>query len=180
MIYAFLAAAYLFAASVPAIAQQPERDGTHDFDWDIGTWRTHQKRLLHPLTASERWVEYDGTDVVTRVYDGANAGTIHARGPAGSLTIFTVRLYDASAHQWNIYFAPDGSGEFSKPVVGEFKDGRAEFYDQEPYRGKSIFVRFRISDITKTSCHFDQSFSADGGKTWEVNFIVDETLESSP
>jgi hypothetical protein len=60
-------------------------------------------------------------------------------------------------------------------VVGEFKGGRAEFYDQEPYNGREILVRFAISHITADSCRFEQSFSDDGGKTWEVNFIVTET-----
>jgi hypothetical protein len=62
------------------------------------------------------------------------------------------------------------------PAVGEFKDGRADFYDNETYNGRPIVLRFSISDITATTCHFEQAFSADGGKTWETNFIVDEEL----
>ena len=54
--------------------------GQHDFDWDIGTWKTQQKRLLHPLTGSTTWVEYHGTDVVRRIWDGANVGEIRADG----------------------------------------------------------------------------------------------------
>jgi hypothetical protein len=99
-----------------------------------------------------------------------------ADGPAGHLEIFTLRLYNPQAHQWNIYFAPRGAGTLSLPVVGEFKNGRGEFYDQETYSDRTILVRFVISDITRTSGHFEQAFSADGGKTWEVNFIVTETL----
>jgi len=159
--------------------QSSARDGIHDFDWDIGTWKTHQRRLLHPLTGSTKWVEYTGTDVVQKVWDGANSGRIEADGSAGHLEIYTLRLYDTDAHQWNIYFANSGGGSLSKPVVGVFKDGSGEFYDQEPYNGRQIFVRFRVHDITATSCRFDQSFSADGGKTWEPNFIVDETLVKS-
>jgi len=157
-------------------ATATDRDGSRDFDWDIGTWKTHQKRLLHPLTGSTTWVEYSGTDVVQRVWGGANAGKIEADGSAGHLEIYTLRLYDPDAHQWNIYFATSAGGSLSKPVVGVFKDGSGEFYDQEPYQGKQIFVRFRVYDITATTCRFDQSFSADGGKTWEPNFVVDETL----
>ena len=152
------------------------RDGRHDFDWDIGTWKTHQKRRLHPLTGSTTWVEYTGTDVVRKVWDGANTGTIEADGPAGHLEIFAVRLYNPDSHQWSIDFTNSATGAFSQPVFGEFKDGRADFYDQEPYDGRMIMVRFSVSDITATSCHFEQAFADDGGKTWEVNFIVDETL----
>jgi hypothetical protein len=61
-------------------------------------------------------------------------------------------------------------------AVGEFKNGRGDFYDQETYNGRTILVRLGVSDITPNSCRFDQAFSADGGKTWEVNLIVTETL----
>jgi hypothetical protein len=63
----------------------------------------------------------------------------------------------------------------STPTIGEFKDGRGEFYDQEKLDGRAILVRFVISDITPTSCRFEQAFSADGGKTWEVNWIATDT-----
>ncbi|HYK53577.1 MAG TPA: hypothetical protein VEV38_08635 [Candidatus Eremiobacteraceae bacterium] len=162
--------------SGPGASPSSARDGAHDFDWDIGTWKTHQKRLLHPLTGSTTWVDYSGTDIVQRVWGGANTGKIEADGSAGHLEIYTLRLYDPDAHQWNIYFASSAGGSLSKPVVGVFKNGSGEFYDQEPYQGREIFVRFRVYDITATRCRFDQSFSADGGKTWEPNFIVDETL----
>jgi hypothetical protein len=164
-------------SSVAASAsQEPARDGQHDFDWDMGTWKTHQRRLLHPLTGSTTWVEYNGTDVVRKIWDGANQGIVEADGPAGHLEIFTLRLYDPQAHQWNIYFTNPAGGALSPPAVGEFKNGRGEFYDQETYKGRAILVRFSVSDMTPNSCHFEQAFSADGGKTWEPNFVVTETL----
>ena len=155
---------------------QVDRDGQHDFDWDIGTWKTHQRRLLSPLTGSTTWVEYNGTDVVRKIWDGANQGLVEADGSAGHLEIFTLRLYDPKARQWSVYFTNPASGTMGIPVVGEFKNGRGDFYDQEPYNGRTILVRFSVSEITANSCHFEQAFSADGGKTWEPNFTVTETL----
>src|SRR5215470_11476783 len=157
-------------------SQEPARDGQHDFDWDIGAWKTHQRCLLHPLSGSTTWVEYNGTDVVRKIWEGANQGIIEADGPAGHLELFTLRLYNPQSHQWNIYFTNSASGILSPPAIGEFKNGRGEFYDQEPYNGRAIMVRFSVSDITPNSCRFEQAFSADGGKTWEPNFIVTETL----
>ena len=166
-----------FLAGAAALASQaPARDGRHDFDWDIGTWKTHQKRLLHPLTGSTTWVEYNGTDQVRRIWDGANVGQIEADGPASHLEILTMRLYNPETHEWSIYFTNPASGTLSAPAVGVFKDGRGEFFDQEAYNGRTILLRFSISDITPTSVRFAQAFSADGGKTWEENFIVTETL----
>ena len=153
-----------------------EADGRHDFDWDIGTWKTHQRRLLHPLTGSSAWVEYHGTDVVRKIWDGANVGEIRADGTAGRLELMTLRLYNPQTHEWSVYFSNSTKGALSPPAVGGFHNGRGDFYDQETYDDKTILLRFSVSDITADSCRFEQAFSADGGKTWEVNFIVTETL----
>lgn len=180
---AALVAAGLFVGAIGGKSQAAKQassaallDGQHDFDWDIGTWKTHQKRLLHPLTGSSAWVDYNGTDVVQKIWQGANIGKIEADGPAGHLELFTLRLYNPQTHEWSIYFTSSASGTLSLPVIGQFKDGRGEFYDQETYNNRTILVRFSIADITANSCHFEQAFSADGGKTWEPNFIVTETL----
>jgi hypothetical protein len=154
-----------------------ERDGQRDFDWDIGTWKVHMRRLLHPLTGSTTWVEYNGSDVVRRIWDGrANLGEVEVEGPAGHFELLTLRLYNPQAHQWSINISSSATGTLSPPAIGEFKNGRGEFYDQESFNGRTILVRLGVSDITADSCRFDQAFSADGGKTWEVNLIVTETL----
>ena len=66
------------------------------------------------------------------------------------------------------------------PMIGEFKNGRGEFFDQEPFDGRSILVRNVWSDITPESCRFEQAFSDDGGKTWEVNWIATDTRVKAP
>ena len=153
-----------------------QRDGQHDFDFHIGTWKTHLKRLVHPLTGSTTWVEYDGTTVVRKVWDGrANLVELKADGPAGHFEGLSLRLYNPASHQWSLNFANINDGTLAQPTIGEFKDGRGEFYDEEPLNGRAIFVRFVISDITATSCRFEQSFSDDGGKTWETNWIAIDT-----
>src|SRR5262249_5078963 len=79
------------------------------------------------------------------------------------------------SRQWSLNFANSNDGILTQPTVGEFKDGRGEFYDQETLNGRAIFVRFVISDITPDSAHFEQAFSADGGRTWEVNWVATDT-----
>src|SRR5215472_16358072 len=153
-----------------------QRDGQHDFDFHIGTWKTHLKRLLHPLTGSTTWIEYDGTTLVRKVWDGrANLVELKADGPAGHFEGLSLRLYNPASHQWSLNFANSSDGSLTQPTIGEFKNGRGEFYDQETLNGRAIFVRFVISDISANSCRFEQAFSADGGKTWEVNWIAVDT-----
>jgi len=149
------------------------RDGQHDFDFEIGTWKTHLKRRLRPLSGSNTWVEYDGTSVVTKVLNGkANLVELKVDGPAGHLEGISLRLYNPQSHQWSLNFANVNDGTLTLPSIGEFRDGRGEFYNQDTLSGRSILVRFVISDITPSSCRFEQSFSADGGKTWEANWIA--------
>jgi hypothetical protein len=154
----------------------PERDGRHDFDFEIGTWKTHLSRLVHPLTGSRTWVDYDGTTFVRKVWNGrANLVELVADGPAGHFEGLNLRLYNPQSRQWSLNFANSSGGTMSLPTIGEFKNGRGEFFDQETLNGRAIFVRFVISDITPTSCRFEQAFSDDGGKSWEVNWIATDT-----
>jgi len=164
-------------SEAPTNALQPtERDGQHDFDFEIGTWKTHLRRLLHPLTGSTSWVEYEGTSVVRTVWSGrANLVELVAEGAAGHFEGLNLRLYNPESHQWSLNFANSNSGVLSQPTIGEFKNGRGEFFDQETLGGRAILVRFVISDITPNSCHFEQAFSDDGGKTWEVNWMATDT-----
>ena len=152
------------------------RDGQHDFDFEIGTWNTHLRRLLHPLSGSQQWATYDGTTVVSKVWNGrANLVELEVDGQAGHLELLSLRLYNPQAHQWSLNVASSKGGSLGVPTIGEFRNGRGEFIDQEAYNDRMILVRFVISDITPDSCHFEQSFSDDGGKTWEVNWIATDT-----
>jgi hypothetical protein len=153
-----------------------QRDGQNDFDFEIGTWRTDLKRLLNPLTGSTTWVEYNGTTVVRKVWQGrANLVELVADGPAGHFEGLSLRLYNPQSRQWSLNFANAKSGVMAQPTIGEFKNGRGEFFSQETFNGRSILVRFVISDITPNSCRFEQAFSDDGGKTWEVNWVATDT-----
>jgi hypothetical protein len=159
-----------------ARADSSPRDRQHDFDFHIGTWKTHLKRLMGPLSGSNTWVEYEGTTVVRSVWNGrANLVELAVDGPAGHIEGLSLRLYNPESHQWSLNFANAASGTLAEPTVGEFKNGRGEFFDQETFNGRAILVRFVISEITPTSCHFEQAFSDDGGKTWEVNWVATDT-----
>jgi hypothetical protein len=150
-----------------------ERDGRHDFDFEIGTWKTHLWRLQQPLSGSNDWVEYEGSTIVRNFWNGrANLVELEVDGPAGHIEGLNLRLYNPQSHQWSLNFASSSGGTMSQPTIGEFKNGRGEFFDQEVFNGRAILVRFVISDIKPDSCRFEQSFSDNGGKTWEVNWIA--------
>jgi hypothetical protein len=133
-------------------------------------------RLQHPLTGSGTWTELDGTVAVRKVWDGrANLAEIVADGPSGHLQFLSLRLYDPASHQWSLNFANTNGGTLGVPLIGEFNNGRGEFYDQEPFNGRTILVRFVFETLTADSTRDEQAFSVDGGKTWEVNWVNTQT-----
>jgi hypothetical protein len=159
------------ATSVPANSRP---DGGHDLDFEIGTWKSHLSRLIHPLSGSTIWTVYDGNTVVRIVWNGrANLVELEVQGPSGHIEAFSLRLYNPETRQWSLNFANGSVGALSPPSsIGEFNNRRGEFIDDETFNGKSIKVRFVISNITRNSCRYEQSYSEDGGKTWEVNWIA--------
>jgi hypothetical protein len=152
-----------------------ERDGQHDFDFQFGSWKVHNRRLLHPLTGSNEWVEFDGTVVARPVWGGrANMDEFEGDSPSGHVEGMTVRTYNTKTHEWSIYWANQKNGVISLPAtVGKFNDhGVGEFYDQEEINGRTVFVRFIWTVLSPDQTRWEQAFSADGGRTWETNWII--------
>jgi hypothetical protein len=182
--YVWLGVAALMLAGAPAAAQSATngasyRDGQHDFDFDIGTWKTHSSRLLRPLTGSKSWADMDGITVVKKVWDGrASLAEYKASGSAGTVELLSLRWYNPQAHQWNLGFATPSAGDLSVPAIGKFKNGRGDFYDQEEINGRYVLVKFSIWSTGPNTGQSEQAFSDDGGKTWEVNWINQYTRAS--
>lgn len=160
--------------SATAQASGEERDGQHDFDFLIGTWKVHLKQLRNPLAGEPHWVEMDGINTTRAMWNGkANYDEVVFDAPSGPKQSMTLRLYNPQTHQWNLWWASSKDGVMqAPPMAGSFKNGRGEFYDGEVFHDKAIYVRDVWLSITPTSAHFEQSFSADGGKTWEANWIA--------
>ena len=158
----------------PAYVKQ---GGPQDFDFEIGRWKTQLKRLSNPLSGQPaQWVEYDGTTLVTKVWDGrANLVELDVKGPAGRIEGLSLRLFNPETRQWSLNFANARSGTLTPPTLGGFSNGRGEFYATDTFDGRDILVRFVISDVKPDSAKFEQAFSADGGRTWEVNWIAVDT-----
>ncbi len=169
-------ALWLNAALVLAQPSPATRDGSRDFDFEIGTWKTQVKRLVRPLSGSTTWVEMNGVTKVSKIWGGrANIVELEADVPGGRFQGLNLRLYNPETRQWSLTFASAGDGTLATPAVGHFDNGRGEFYNHESFNGRTILVRFVIHGITPTSCMFEQAFSTDEGKTWEVNWIATDT-----
>jgi hypothetical protein len=164
--------------AVKTSAQQnsTERDGQYDFAPLLGDWKYHLKRRVHPLTGSNTWIDLYGTGVCYPLWNRRAAlDTIEVDGPTGHIEGLTLRIYNPESHEWRLYWANSRIGVMDPPQIGKFTDGRGEFYAQDTVNGKTILIRFVWTNTTTDTPHFEQSFSDDAGKTWEVNWITDQT-----
>jgi hypothetical protein len=184
--FAFFCSLIVLSCALTAVAQTNStasaattaRDGSHDFDPLLGTWKYHLKRRVHPLTGSNEWVEFEGSGVCRKLFDGAQIDTGEWNGPSGKIVGLTLRVYNPQSHQWRLYWDNQKVGVLDPPQVGEFKDGVGEFYAQDTINGKTILIKFHWTNLNTSTPHFEQSFSDDGGKKWEVNWITDQTRVS--
>lgn len=165
------------ADPAPALAD----DGGRGFDFLIGNWTARLRQLEKPLTGSTTWVEYRGVSRTKKLLDtNANFeefavesvdGTKRKKGQ-------TLRLFNPKTREWSIYLLDLDNGLLPlPPVIGSFRDGRGEFLSQEPWNGRTILVRYQWTPQGADAAHMEQAFSADGGRTWEANWILDLTRE---
>jgi hypothetical protein len=162
------------------VAPNPDHhDGQHDFDFEFGQWKVHLKRLVHPLSESRQWKEYDGTCAVGTVWNGrANFVEFEAANGSDRIEGLSVRLFDPHSHQWSIWWANAADGILDRvPTIGTFENGRGEFFSFQQVEGRWVLVRFVFSGISASTMHGEQSYSTDSGKTWEPNWIEDLTRE---
>lgn len=169
----WLVAAALLCAAPVAVAQAPARDGARDFDFEFGRWATSVSVLRNPLSGQPpQWADYRGESVVKPLLDGrANFVELKVSGPAGRIEGGSLRLYNPRSGQWSLNYASVGGGVLTAPVYGGFDGGRTgTFFGQDNIDGRTVLVRFVITIVSPAEARFEQAYSADGGKSWELNW----------
>jgi hypothetical protein len=156
------------------------RDGQHDFDFNLGVWKSHIRRVLHPLAASSETIELTGRVTVRKVWGGrAQLEEIEADGPLGHWEGLTLFTYNLQAHQWIQSYANAKDGVIGTPLIGSFGNGQLELYSQDTLDGRTILVRGTWSHIEPNSHQYEESYSGDGGRTWATAFSATVTRESA-
>ncbi len=151
--------------------------GLHDFDFLVGHWQVHHRKLKHRLVNSHEWIEFEGTLFNQPLMGGyANVDDTVFEVPGGTYRGVAPRSFDAKSGQWSIWWmdsrTPDAP--MGPPVIGSFRNGVGTFYaNNDTEGGRPVRTRFIWSQITPTSCHWEQAESTDGGKTWETDWIQD-------
>jgi hypothetical protein len=147
--------------------------GVHDFDFLVGEWRVHSRKLKERLVGNQEWDEFEGTIRSMRMLDGfGNVDDTVFNMASGDYHGMAPRAYDPKTGLWAIWWidARNPHAAVDPPVKGRFVNGVGTFYADDTLRGRPIKVRFTWSHITATTAQWDQAFSGDGGKTWETNW----------
>jgi hypothetical protein len=164
-----------FVESVPSETRPTTH--AHDFDFYVGIWKIHNRRLRKALAGSEEWYEFEATSTARPVLGGlGNFDEFEA--PSEGISGLTLRLFDPERDEWLLYWASSRGGPMGAPQVGRFDGDRGEFYADDVYEGQPIRVVYVWSEITENTARWEQAFSVDGGQTWETNWIMESTKVS--
>jgi hypothetical protein len=152
----------------------PASDGAHDFDFLHGSWHIDNEFLASRLTGSDTWERFPAEHTCWPILGGlGNVDTFMPDWPGHEgFEGASLRLYNPATGQWSISWADTVRHTLFPPVVGGFHGGIGEFFGEDEEGGTPVRVRFRWSDISPTAVRWEQAFSADGGATWETNWIM--------
>lgn len=148
--------------------------GLHDFAFLTGSWRVHHRKLRRRLVGDTGWMVFAGTCRAWEILDGAgNVDDNFLEDPAGPYRAATLRRCDPATGLWSIWWADTRRPGLDPPVHGRFTEGIGTFLGQDTHEGTPVTVRFLWSGITAVHARWEQSFSTDGGGSWESNWVMD-------
>ena len=156
-------------------------DGAKAFDFIIGHWNVRNRRLVKRLAGSHQWIAFDSTDDCHALPGGIGNEEHYFTDHWKNFVAVGLRLYNPVSKQWSLYWVDNHNapGVLQTPVSGSFKNGIGIFEGRDEINGKPIKVRFTWEVLGNNSAHWEQAFSADDGKTWETNWIMDFTRQTS-
>jgi hypothetical protein len=150
--------------------------GVHDFDFLVGQWRVHHRKLKERLANNHEWIEFEGTlNSQPLMGSYSNVDDLVLEVPGNAYRGVALRSFDSKTQQWSIWWLDNRTplGPLDPPMRGSFHNGVGTFYADDTFNGRPVRIRFLWSKITPTSCHWEQAYSPDGGKTWETNWVQD-------
>ena len=151
-----------------------------DFDFFMGSWRVHNRRLRKRLAGSDEWDAFEATVVARPLLDGVGNEDEFRTDYDGGFIGMSFRFFDPEKKRWSIYWADTRRcGELDPPVFGAFSGDTGTFEGDDTFEGRPILVRFLWSGATTRTPRWEQAFSEDGGETWETNWVMDFTREEN-
>jgi hypothetical protein len=147
----------------------------NDFDFLVGRWKMHNRRLNKRLEGCNDWTEFDSSDDNSKILSGTadmdTYSTTEMPGQEGKLFEgVTLRLFNPKTRLWSLYWVASNVGVLDPPVVGSFQNNVGHFFARDTFKGRPIIMMFRWDARDKEHPVWSQAFSPDSGKTWEWNW----------
>ena len=131
------------------------------------------RRLCERLVGNTVWEQFAGTADSRAIMGGlGNVDDNMLELPAGTYRAATLRVFDPATRLWSIWWIDGRRPALDPPVHGRFEEGVGTFLGDDLLDGRPIGVRFVWSAITARSARWEQAFSADGGASWEDNWVM--------
>jgi len=146
-----------------------------DFDFMIGDWRVHHRRLNSRLTGCVDWTEFLGTSSTRTILGGyGNVEDNVLQLPDGEVKAAAFRSFNEHSQEWAIWWldrrAPHN---LDVPVVGRFSGTIGTFFAQDTLNGRPVTIRFTWQTNPGQNPIWEQAFSENSGETWETNWIME-------
>lgn len=145
---------------------------TGDFDFLVGTWDVEHKRLLEPLTGSDKWDTETNSTTSAWTYLDGSISIDEIALPDRGWTGMSLRVYSPETGQWSIWWVNSRDGKLAPPVHGGWADGSCRLIGDDQHEGTPVRVTYEWSDISETTAQWKQDYSADGEQSWETNWVM--------
>jgi hypothetical protein len=142
-----------------------------DFDFLIGKWTIHNRKLKTRLNNDEEWLEFDANCECRKILKGfGNTDQFFTEFDGVPFEGAAFRLFNPRTRLWSIYWADTNLVTLDVPQVGSFDGDVGTFYAEDVYEGKPIVVLFKWDKSNADAPVWSQAFSPDKGETWEWNW----------
>ena len=161
----------------PGDASAPPHSGPHDFDFLIGHWNVHNRRLKQRLAGSHDWVGFEAKDSFSALPGGLGTEEHYSTGFWKGYEALGLHLFDPRHRSWTLYWADNRNAPGTMQVLakGGFVGDVGVFCAPDSFDGKPITVRILWKQIDDRHVRWEQAFSADRGASWETNWTMDFT-----
>jgi len=150
-----------------------EGSSKHDFDFYVGKWRIHNRRLKSRLSGCDEWSEFEAEQEMRLILHGmGNIDNFVTTFDGEPFEGMSLRLFDPATRLWSMYWTDTITGVLQPPTVGSFDGAIGKFYTRDTFEGRDIIVEFQWDKTDVDRPIWSQAFSADEGETWETNWYM--------
>jgi hypothetical protein len=148
-----------------------ENSSPNDFDFLVGQWNIHNRKLNSRLNDCQQWTEFEALGRCRKILNGfGNIDDFRTESEGAPFEGISLRLFNPKTKLWSIYWADSNLVVLDVPQVGSFDGNIGIFYARDIFEAKEIIIQFKWDKTIPDAPVWSQAFSSDNGNTWEWNW----------